>query len=57
MNEIKNVDQTIKNLCGHIDALIASDKIHNHDIAELTNALAALITARANVEEPITCQH
>ena len=49
MNEnlIKEVDQTIKTLCKCIKGRVKNN-LNSREISEMTNALAALITARAN---------
>ncbi len=49
MNEnlIKEVDQTIETLCECIKGRVKNN-LNSREISKMTNALAALITARAN---------
>lgn len=49
MNEklIKEVDQTIETLCKCIKGGVKNN-LNNREISKMTNALALLITARAN---------
>lgn len=49
VRETGKIDQTIEAICGYIQTLIHVGRAG--DAAELTNALAALITARGDLEE------
>ena len=44
---MKEVDELIKKLAIHISEIISSDKEREGEVAEKTNALAELISARA----------
>ncbi len=44
---MKAVDELIENLAIHISEVISSGKEREHEVAEKTNALAALMSARA----------
>lgn len=44
---MEKIDQTIEDICDFIQALIHAGRAE--DVAELTNALANLMTARANL--------
>ncbi len=44
---MEEVDNLIKALAGHISEIISSGKEREHEVVEETNALAALMSARA----------
>lgn len=49
---MKAVDDLIENLAIHISEVISSGKECEHEVAEKTNALAALMSARALPHTP-----
>lgn len=46
---LDNVDKTINAVCDWIQTEIRSDSMEDKGVAEMTKALAELVTARANI--------